>query len=147
MQKRRIMDALDLRKRPPRSPSERLGDLLMLARTIDKLRATLPGGNLGAYRIPGFSARLMEQLGIEEAALREVVEGAKSDDDVVAWVRAHSDPSRYNEINEGLLKRRVADRINDADFNERYPQAKTLPPDTPLLVMLEDDDRAMFGKT
>jgi len=140
------MDALDLTKRPPRSPSERLGGLLMLARTIDKLRATLPGGNIGAYQIPGFSARLMERLGIEEAALREVVAGAKSDDDVVAWVRAHSDPSHYDEINEGLRKRRVADRINDADFNERYPSAKSLPLDMPLIEMLDHDDRAMFEK-
>ena len=55
------MDALDLTKQPPRGPRELLPtlDLLMIARTVDKLRATLPGGNLGSYQIPGFSTRLL----------------------------------------------------------------------------------------
>jgi hypothetical protein len=38
----------------------------MLARTIDKLRATLPGGNIGAYSIPGFSARMLSAIGVSE---------------------------------------------------------------------------------
>jgi len=45
----------------------------MLAQTVDKLRATLPGGNLGSYRIAGFSAQLLWKLGIEEDALRDDV--------------------------------------------------------------------------
>ncbi len=53
------MDALDLTTHPPRSPNLRLGGLLMLARTIDKLRASLPGGNLGVYYIRGFSATML----------------------------------------------------------------------------------------
>ena len=38
----------------------------MAARTVDKLRATLPGGNLGEYQITGFSSRLIETLGLPE---------------------------------------------------------------------------------
>ena len=47
------MDALDLTKRPPRSPRDLLPglDLLMAARTVDKIRATLAGGNIGEYQI------------------------------------------------------------------------------------------------
>lgn len=140
------MDALDLTKGPPRSPRERLGGLFMLARTIDKFRATLPGGNLGRYQIPGFSARLMSALGIEESQLRDVVARASSDDDVVRWVRSHSDPSRYQQINESFEARKVRHRINDADFIEKYPFAQGLPPELPLLDMLDRDDEATFGK-
>lgn len=139
------MDPLDLTLRPPRSPRESLGGLLMLARTIDKLRATLPGGKLGAYQIPGFSARLMAELGIEEPALRDVVARASTDDDVVAWVREHSDVSRYDEINALLEKRRIADRIDDPEFCERYPIFRELPREMTLLEALEHDDRALFA--
>ena len=91
------MEALDLTRRPPRSPRELLPDLdlLMAARTVDKLRATLPGGNLGAYQITGFSSRLLEALDIPEALLREAIAAADSDAKVAAWIREHSDPARY----------------------------------------------------
>ena len=141
------MDALDLTARPPRSSSEQLGGLIMLGRTIDKLRATLPGGNPGVYYIRGFSATMLKELGIEEDALRDVVARADSDDDVVAWVREHSDPSRYDEINALLRKRRIADRIDDADFVARYPVIASLPPEMPLIEMLDHDDRAMFERS
>jgi hypothetical protein len=139
------MEPLDLTKHPPRSPRERLGGLVMLARTIDKLRATLPGGNPGAYYIPGFSSRLLTELRIEEPALRDAVARASNDDDVVQWVRRHSDPSRYDEINAGFENRRIRDRINDADFLPKYPFAKDLPPDMPLLEMLDRDDARLFS--
>ena len=67
------MTPVDLTKAPPRSPYAELGGLLMLARTIDKLRASLPGGHLGAYKMAGFSVRLLEGLGIAEDDLQGVV--------------------------------------------------------------------------
>lgn len=141
------MDALDLSARPPRSPSERLGGLIMLGRTIDKLRASLPGGNLGPYYIRGFSATLLEELGIDEETLRGVVAGAKNDDEVAAWVREHSDPSRYDEINAMLRKRTIADRIDDPEWRERYPITASLPREMPLIEMLDHDDRATFAQS
>ncbi|MGH7737514.1 MAG: DUF5069 domain-containing protein [Candidatus Tyrphobacter sp.] len=140
------MEPLDLTKHPPRSPSVRLAGLIMLPRTIDKLRASLPGGNVGPYYIRGFSAIMLEQLGIEESALRDAVANAKTDDEVADWVRAHSDPSKYDEINAFLRKRRIADRVDDPDFMARYPSitALSLPHEMPLIDMLEHDDRFMF---
>lgn len=140
------MDALDLTKAPPRSPNVRLGGLYFLARTIDKLRATLPGGNLGRYYIRGFSSSLLEMLGVEERELRAEVAKAKSDDEVVAWLREHTDPSMYDEINEKLSKRNIAGRINDEDFLQKYPFAANLPREMRLFDMLDLDDRALFAK-
>jgi hypothetical protein len=49
--RRRIaVTPLDLRTRPPRGPRETILGFYFLPRTIDKLRAELPGGNLGAFR-------------------------------------------------------------------------------------------------
>lgn len=139
------MDSLDLTKAPPRSPYVRLGGLLMLARTIDKLRATLPGGNLGAYQIAGFSKRMLDGLGIPEDDIRAVVALASSDDEVVAWVRKHGDSSKYEEIDAALEALTVGQRLDRPDFVERYPVVKTLPPETTLLRMLEADDAYCFS--
>ena len=138
------MKHLNLTRTPPRSPQEKLGGLLMLARTIDKLRASLPGGDLGVYQMAGFSARLLTELGIEEDALRESVINAETEAEVVAYVHAHSDASKYPAINESFAKLRIADRLDNEAFVEKYPIVKKLPPETSLLEMLEYDDCDAF---
>lgn len=139
------MDSLDLTKAPPRSPYQELGGLLMLARTIDKLRATLPGGNLGAYQMAGFSERMLAALGIAEDDLRAVVALASTDEEITAWVRKHSDPSKYGEINAMLEAVKVKERLDRPDMLAKYPVLETLPPETPLLRMLEADDAQSFA--
>jgi hypothetical protein len=119
----------------------------MAARTVDKLRATLPGGNLGEYQITGFSSSLLNALGISEAVLRKVIAQAQSDEEVGAWVREHSDPARYAEINAKLESRTVGERLNDPEFLARYPNVKRLPPETSRLDALAADDDEAFGKT
>lgn len=142
------MDALDLTKRPPRSPRDLLPglDLFMAARTIDKLRATLPGGNIGEYQITGFSSSLLNALGIAESVLRKVIAQASSDEEVASWIREHSDPNRYGEINAKLEGRTVGERLNDAEFLRRYPNARNLPPETSRLDHLIADDAEAFAE-
>jgi Domain of unknown function (DUF5069) len=144
--KSRIVDPLDLTKHPPRSPRELLAglDLLMAARTVDKLRATLPGGNLGDYQITGFSSRMLETIGIGEAALRAVIAGADSDEAVATWIRERSNAERRTAFNEMLAALTVGERLGDPDFVARYPIATRLPPETPRIDMLAADDREMF---
>lgn len=134
------MQPLDLTKTPPRSPYVKLGGLLMLARTIDKMRALLPGGNTGAYQIAGFSKRMLDALGIPEDDMQGVVALAATDDEVLAWVQKHSDASKYGEINASLEKITVGDRLDRPEMVAKYPILTTLPPDTTLLRMLELDD-------
>jgi hypothetical protein len=64
------MESLNLSTCPPRSGLEKLGGFYLLARTIDKIRAHLPDGNPGEYKIPGFSERLLQGLGVSEYDLR-----------------------------------------------------------------------------
>lgn len=139
------MDSLDLTKAPPRGPYVELGGLLFLARTIDKIRASLPGGNLGSYQVAGFSKRMLDALGIQEDDLRAVVSLAHSDEDVLAWVRKHSDPSKYGEINAYLESQTVAERKTKPELLAKYPALETLPPETPVLRMLELDDAESFA--
>ncbi len=140
------MDALDLTRRPPRNPREAYAelDLFMLARTVDKLRATLPGGNIGAYQITGFSSRLLLKLNIAEAVLRDVIARATSDAEVAAWIREHSDPAIFPEINAGFERMTIGERLGDAEFVRRYPVARTLPPEASRLDLLAADDAEAF---
>jgi hypothetical protein len=140
------MKPLDLTQRPPRGPRDLLPglDLLMAARTVDKLRATLPGGNLGQYQITGFSSRMLEAIGIGEAALRAAIADAGDDEAVAKWIGEHSDPARYGEFNRKLEALKVAERLNEPEFIARYPLAATIPPETARIDLLVADDRAMF---
>ena len=142
------MNSLDLTQRPPRSPRELLPglNLLMAARTVDKLRATLPGGNIGEYQITGFSSSLLNALGVSEAVLRKAVAEARSDAEVATWIREHTDPERYAEINAKLEARTVGERLGDPEFLRRYPSARDLPPETSRLDHLIADDEETFAK-
>ncbi len=117
----------DLRAHPPRRAGERLGGLVFLARTIDKTRAKLQG-TLGFYKVaPGISGYLFSELRITEDAFTEAVRAARNDDEVVAWVHAHSDPSRYPALNEMLEKRGIRDEAHFNDVLPRYPVLREYP--------------------
>ena len=142
------MTPLDLTRRPPRGPRELLPglNLLMAARTVDKLRATLPGGNIGEYQITGFSSSLLGALKIPEALLRAAIARADSDSEVAIWIREHSDPATYPHINAKLESQTVADRLSDSTYLARYPIAQRFPPQTSHLDVLAADDAEAFEK-
>ena len=124
----------------------RVGGLstIFLARSIDKFRASQPGGTMGAYQIDGMTTRMLANLGLDREQFAKIVADAADDAEVAAWVTARTTPEQRAENDAKLQVRRVADRINDPDFHERYPHAAALPLDLPLVDMLDDDDKAMF---
>ncbi|MGH7708240.1 MAG: DUF5069 domain-containing protein [Vulcanimicrobiaceae bacterium] len=135
----------DLRRHPPRSPREQLAGLYFLARTIDKARAHL-AGTLGPYKIsPGISAYLFEWLGFSEADFIEVVREAPDDEAVVAWVRAHSDPGGYGEINMRLETRGIRDAAHREAVLPAYPLLRDHPDLTNWFAILELDDRLLYA--
>lgn len=142
------VEPLDLTAAPPRSPRESLGGLVMLARTIDKLRAELPGGNRGEYQsVRGLTILQLELLGIARDELLDVVVRAGSDDDVVRWVHAHSDAARYPAINERLSRYTLADNPPERwDFvDQLYPNRPKLPREqVNVFDLLDQDDREAF---
>jgi hypothetical protein len=137
------MEPLDLTIAPPRSPWATLDGLIMMPRTIDKMRARLPGGNLGEYQVAGTSIRLLDAIGVDEAELQEVVARAKDDGDVAEWLRANANTDAYETANNMLGGRRLRD-VDLEDFHRRYPVSKELPLDTRLFDMLERDDALSF---
>ena len=138
------MEPLDLTKRPPRGPRERLDGVVLMPRTIDKMRASLPGGNLGSYKVHGFSSRMLEMIGVTEADLLEAVRTASSDAQVADWLRKHADTQAYQKINDHFEKRSTGDLADPEDYHRRYPIAKRLGL-TNLFDVLEADDREVFS--
>jgi hypothetical protein len=143
------MEPLDLSTRPPRSCYAELDGLLLMPRTIDKLRALLPGGDSGGYvidaEIRGISGYLIRRLGISEADLSDAVAAAKDDDDVAAWLRARVDTSVYAAINK-TLRRITPDHSDDPDFFRReYAETMSAHPEFETVMDIVDaDDRRKY---
>lgn len=144
------MEPLDLTKAPPRSPRVQLDGLYVLARSIDKMRAQLPGGKLGEYATNrGLTKFMLEQLGVTHDEFRDAVARAHSDDDIVRWLRERADTSRYPQISERLARWTLADNPP-----ERWEAVDKLYPNRPkgpresvnAFELLENDDREMFAK-
>ena len=85
---------MNLTQRPPRSFRVRLGNYVVLARMLDKGRATLAKKN-GEYHYDCTTdQRLVQFLGFDpEALLKELATG-KGDGEILEWVQAHSKTPR-----------------------------------------------------
>jgi len=140
------MTPLDLTKGRPRPPKAELDGLIFFPRTIDKARSLLPGGNKGDYNVaPGISENFLKHFGLEPDAFIEAVKNAATEADVVAWFRAHTDASKKASWNEAILAR-VLNDDNRERIGTRHPIAKTLPNQTPVVEVLEADDRECLGE-
>ncbi len=142
------MTPLDLRDRPPRPAREPLLGFYFLARTIDKLRAELPGGNLGAYlnHDTGFSAFVVRRLGLDMNAFREAVAGAADENALVEWLTARIDVGSAAALN-AKLETFVVERMTPEDqlsARERHPVMADRPEISKILDLLEADDRHAF---
>lgn len=98
----------DLTKECPRSPYEMLGGIPWLARLIDKVRA-MQAGKLGEYTpYPcGGDQNFLGTLGLDADALKAEITAGKTDDEILAWVKAHL-PADADERIAGYKARAIA---------------------------------------
>lgn len=142
------MIPLDLSAQPPRAARETVLGFYFLARTIDKLRAELPGGNMGEYlnHDTGFSAFVVRRLGLKMDEFRAAVADAEGEDEVVAWLAARIDPANAPALN-AKLESFVVDRMPPADqelVRARHPVLTQRPDLAKILDILDADDRHAF---
>jgi hypothetical protein len=141
------MEPLDLEARPPRSPREQLLGLYFLPRTIDKIRAELPGGKLGGYLVAEstMSSYLLHKIGVPLDELRAVVARAANEDEVVEWLRARMDPSVVEQVNAKLSGSRLADAPPERleIIRARHPVLAERPDLDNSFDMLDADDAHM----
>jgi hypothetical protein len=143
--KERRMEALDLRTAPPREPRAELSGIPFLPRSIDKVRATFPGGSLGAYQIEGFTIYMLEHLGISLEAFVEAVREASTDEAVAAFVVAHTDATKIAAWREYVFARQPfhGDR---AKATEMFPFLADRQDLVYSLDVLAEDDRLAFER-
>ncbi len=80
------LQAPDLTQRPPRSPRVRLGGYVILARMLDKGRATLAGKN-GPYHFDcPLDQRFLTFAGIDAGKLKEQLALGKGDGEILDWI-------------------------------------------------------------
>jgi hypothetical protein len=138
------MEPLDLTATPPRGPREKLAGLIFMPRTIDKLRAEQPGGNLGVFlnRPDGLSAFMCRRLGIDMEELRAVVAEAPDEAAVAAWLTARVTPDVVAETNAKLetmsITRLPPER--QAEVKERHPILDRRPDLEYFLDIFEADE-------
>ncbi len=148
------MTPLDLTQRPPRSCRAELDGIAYLPRAIDKARAELPGGNLGAYLVlhPGIvtmSGLFYRRMGITPEEFAAAVRDAATEDDVAAWLRPRIDAEKLAKWHRQLLEIRVCDVPSPAKeiMLDNHPGAKGMPDTTYLVDMFDADDAALFAKS
>ena len=143
------MTPLDLRNQAPRRARETMLGFYLLPRTVDKLRAQLPGGNLGEYlnHDAGFSAYLVKRLGLDMNELRDAVANAADEAAIVAWLSDRVDAASAPALN-AKLETIVVDRMSPEDqalVRERHPIMAARPELTRILDILDAEDERAFA--
>jgi len=136
------MTSLDLRAAPPRSPRAELASVVFLPRSIDKVRASLPGGDLGSYRIAGFSAQMLETLGISLESFTDAVRAARNDADVAAFISAESSAEGRERWNAFVNAREPLGNREEA--YGIFPWLRSRPDLVLALDVLAEDDVQTF---
>jgi hypothetical protein len=121
----------------------------MLPRTIDKLRAELPGGNIGQYlnHDTGFSAYVVSRLGLDMNEFRKAVALAANEDEVVEWLAARIDGSAAPALN-AKLETFVVERMRPEDqalVRERHPVMNERCELSKVLDILAAEDARTFA--
>jgi Domain of unknown function (DUF5069) len=89
-----LKNAPDLTQRPPRSPHVHLGGYVILARMLDKGRATLAGKNGEYHYACPQDQRFLAFAGIDAEALKKQLAADKGDGEVLAWVQKNAKHKR-----------------------------------------------------
>src|SRR4051812_36167413 len=87
-----LRNVKDLSREPPRSPRERIGNYVLMARMIDKGRAAL-AGTVGEYHFNcPVDNMLFNFKGVNGDEVREMLASGVSDLEVLEWFNNHGTP-------------------------------------------------------
>jgi len=137
----------DLTKEPPRSPHTRFGGFVILARTIDKCRATIAGKN-GEYHFDcPLDKTLFNFKGITGDDFKKFVATGATDEQITEWVKKNGKPLTDAEITVWSDKTE-ADNYSDKPAKKPWLEGENkrlgLPESGTLFDYLDADDKACF---
>ncbi len=142
----------DLTKEAPRSPQTEIGGYVILARTLDKCRALVLGGNIGEYH---FDCPLDNMLfgwkGITGDDFKVEVEKGTDDAGMAKWVDEHGTKKTDDEKRQWVAEKKKATLYNDPEKRDYFiAETKKLgldPATTTLFEWLDKDDEASHAQT
>ncbi|HXM04258.1 MAG TPA: DUF5069 domain-containing protein [Chthoniobacterales bacterium] len=142
--------AKDLSKEAPRSPRTRIGEYALMARMIDKGRATI-NGTVGEYHFAcPLDQALFEFKGVAADDVKGVLESGASDDEVLAWFDKHGatkSPVEVKAWSDGVESVRPYENPDKREwFTGECANLGLDPAKTTLIDYLETDDRVSFKK-
>jgi hypothetical protein len=142
------MEPLDLRTAAPRGPRDEIAGIVFTGRVIDKLRASLPGGELNGYfPFIGFSELWAYYTGVDLHELHGVVARAASEAEVEAWIAertAQVDKAKINGKMERFESSRTSGELKEV-FERSYP-ADLRERHAVLFDLFEADDARVYTR-
>jgi len=138
------MSPLDLTVAPPRSPRADTLGIIFFPRSIDKLRAHLPGGKPGVYTLPGFTQALLTGFGVTTEHALSLVAAASDDEEVAAAVLRDAPPGAFENWN-GFISKREPRGGNREEALKAYPWLAERPDLVYSLDVLAEDDQRSFA--
>ena len=144
------MNTTDLTQRPPRSPRVRLGGYVMLARVIDKARASL-FGKAGDYKYGNpMDQHFLAFTGIAQDALLAEVKNGVGDWALLVWVNENATPKRAPHEVRAWSAWLETMPVGEAEDLEWFAaQAKRINPARAdlqtVMDYLDADDHVSFG--
>lgn len=143
------MKQIDLTKQAPRSPAERLGGYVILARAIDKCRAELSDA-LGEYHFGcALDAKFFDFKDVKIKDFKGIVEGTETDEEILEWLSKEGEAKSVEEIekwsDEVLESSPYHSDMKKEWFAEQCALYGLDPENTTLFELLEADDKAGFS--
>ena len=144
------IQAPDLTKQAPRSARVRLGGYVILARCLDKGRATINGKN-GEYHFDcPMDQHFLEFAGVNAEALKKELAAGKGDGEILEWIQANAkhkrNPSEIAAWSAYHNERAPSDPEGREYFNGMHSKVAPKREDiSTWFDMLDVDDYASFG--
>ncbi len=145
-----LKNAKDLSREAPRSPRQRLGGYALMARMIDKGRATI-AGTAGEYHFNcPVDNMLFSFKGVNGDEVREVLASGAGDQEILDWFNHHGTPKTDAQIKAWASEVEASSLYSDPEkrdwFSDECRRLGLEPARTTLFEYLETDDRQSFRK-
>jgi len=137
--------AKDLMQESPRSPRQRLGGYVIMARMADKGRASFNGTNAEYHFNCPLDNMLFSYKGVNGGDVQHVLLSGASDEELLDWFNTHGTPKTPDEIkawSDHLERFSYYDAPGKTEwFSQECRQLGLDPSHASLFDMLETDDR------
>jgi len=142
--------AKNLTKEAPRSPANRLGGYSIMARMIDKGRATI-SGDVGEYHFAcPLDQMLFEFKGVKDEEVKKLLASGATDEQIVNWFNTNGTTKTAEEIkawSDGFEGYHPYENPEKKDWFVGECTKVGIKPETSTIVdYLETDDAQSFKK-